>query len=260
MQTIIEDNDIKSLKQFQLHVSYPVIQQIVASTRIGEKNLTKLLINLRNEYIKCCIREQPYLQTLIEKCTITYHKEAREWINSWLYRNKINPADLHSDVILIADKILPKRNTLIIQGQTNTEKSLLLRMLTTPLMPTTIPKQNNRSSFHLDQLPSANAVLFEEPYITPENVPTWKLLMEGAEVTTDIKNSEKEVITRIPIFISTSRPIDYWVDYQETEQLKQRYVQYNLNHHIAHYLEDIGTNIPPPPKTLTIILFMAQRS
>lgn len=99
-------------------------------------------------------------------------------------------------VCAIKDMRYQKINALVLEGCTNAGKSLLLRNITAVFYPTEIPRERDYSNFHLDQLPTATSALFEEPIITPNNVNTWKLLLEGAETSTDIKNFDKELIPR----------------------------------------------------------------
>lgn len=87
---------------------------------------------------------------------------------------------------------------------------------------------------HLDQLPNASCALFEEPLITPTNVGTWKLLLEGKTIKTDIKHKDKEGIKRIPIWITTASPITTNVDHNETIQIMQRIKLFKFKKSIHH--------------------------
>jgi hypothetical protein len=104
-----------------------------------------------------------------------------------------------------------KINTYVFQGDTNTGKSLLLSLVLEDVQPTRIAREKDESNFHLDQLPNASIVVFEKPIIDQTTVGTWKLLMEGSPVPTDMKHSDKETIQRLPIFISTNHDIWTWV-------------------------------------------------
>jgi hypothetical protein len=73
---------------------------------------------------------------------------------------------------------------------------MLLTALLQPILPTIIIREKDRSSFHVDQLPNATSVIFEERIIDNTTVGTWKLLMEGNTITTDIKHQDKEDINR----------------------------------------------------------------
>lgn len=89
-----------------------------------------------------------------------------------------------------------KINTIVFQGPTNAGKSLLLELLIKELQPEEIRRERDNSAFHLDQLPNATIATFEEPLITPNNVGTWKLLLEGKQIKTDIKHKDKENIIK----------------------------------------------------------------
>jgi len=102
------------------------------------------------------------------------------------------------------------------------------------VFPEEIPRERDNSSFHLDQLPGASAALFEEPIITPITVGTWKLLLEGKTVKTDIKHRDKEGIARIPVWITTAAPLTNHVDENETIQIRQRVKTFILKRSIHH--------------------------
>jgi len=115
-----------------------------------------------------------------------------------------------------------KINSIVLEGYTNAGKSLIVENLIGVCRPEEIPREQDNSGFHLNQLPAASCALFEEPLITPTNVGTWKLLLEGKVVKTDIKHKDKEGIKRIPIWITTATPITNHVDANESIQIEQR--------------------------------------
>jgi predicted small metal-binding protein len=123
--------------------------------------------------------------------------------------------------------IFPKINSLILQGPTNTGKTLMLSLLLETTKPTRISREKDRSNFHLDQLPSATSVIFEEPIIDQTTVGNWKLLLEGSPLPTDIKHSDKELINRIPIFITSNHDIWTWISPDDIPTIKQRIIKYD---------------------------------
>jgi hypothetical protein len=94
-----------------------------------------------------------------------------------------------------------------LQCPTNTGKSLILNLLLTDTKPTRISREKDRANFHLDQLPNSTSVIFEEPIID-QTVGTRKLLLEGSPPPTDMKY--KEIINRLPIFITTNHDLWNW--------------------------------------------------
>lgn len=160
-----------------------------------------------DSFIKRLLQNKQTLQKQLLKQTHYYDllpetTETNDTIINWLEKlfisNDININEFFAKFILIQSRQLNKINTFIIKGPTNTGKSLLINALLKPLEPTLISRERDRSGFHLDQLPTAGYVLFEEPIIDNTNIGTWKLLMEGSELTTDIKNQSKEIIERLP--------------------------------------------------------------
>lgn len=140
-----------------------------------------------------------------------------------------------------------KINTLVLEGPTNAGKSLLLDIIIKELQPEEIPRESDNSAFHLDQLPNAT---FEEPIITPSNVGTWKLLLEGKQIKTDVKHKDKEAIKRVPIWITTATPLDDNVDKHERVQLQQRYKLFRFTK-IEHNISNNNHTIKKAEQFLT---------
>jgi hypothetical protein len=163
--------------------------------------------------------------------------------------NNINIPLFFSHFIAIHSMALTKINSLILQGPTNTGKSLLLHLLLSDTFPTRIARERDKSNFHLDQLPNATLV-FEEPIIDPTTIGTWKLLLEGAPVPTDMKHTDKELINRLPIFITTNHPIWNWVSTDDIPPLKQRTLTFHLTATISSYIKT-HQKLPLPPNIIT---------
>lgn len=168
--------------------------------------------------------------------------QAYEWLKELFEANDINVIEFLAWAEAIKAKRFKKINGLCITGPTNAGKSLLAEALIQHLHPEEIPRERENSGFALDQLPEASAVLFEEPCITPTNCGTWKLLLEGKTVKTDVKNKDKEPIKRVPVFITTARDLCSNVDDYEGIQIKQRVKNFNFLLSIDHRKETNVTN------------------
>jgi hypothetical protein len=127
-----------------------------------------------------------------------------------------------------------KINCIVLEGYTNAGKSLIVDNLVGICKPKEIPRERDNSGFHLDQLPAASCALFEEPLITPTNVGTWKLLLEGKVVKSDMKHKDNEGIKRIPIWITTASPITNHVNANESIQVNQRIKLFKFKKCIQH--------------------------
>jgi hypothetical protein len=84
----------------------------------------------------------------------------------------------------------------------------------------------------LDQLPNSTCVIFEEPIIDQTTTGTWKLLLQGSPIPTDMKHTDKELINRLPIFITTNHNLWNWVGSSEIPPIQQRIFEYHLTHTI----------------------------
>jgi hypothetical protein len=143
---------------------------------------------------------------------------------------------------------LPKINS-IINGPTNTGKTLLLSLLLADTKSTRISREKDKSNFHLDHLRNSTAVVFEEPIID-QTIGTWKLLLEGSPIPTDMTHTDKELIQRLPIFISTNHDIWNWVGSEEIPPIQQRVFHYNITAPIQSPIPHPYT-VPQPPTIIT---------
>jgi hypothetical protein len=151
---------------------------------------------------------------------------------------------------LIHSMCIPKINTFVLQGATNTGKSLLLSLLLKDTHPTHISREKDRSTFHFDQLPNSTSVISEEPIIDQTTIGTRKLLLEGSPLPTDMKHTDKEFIHRLPIFSSTNHNLWNWVGSTEVAPIKQRIFEFFLQHPIQNIADEDFT-IPSPPNIVT---------
>jgi len=182
------------------------------------------------------------------------------WLNNLFIENNIDIVEFFAWSTVIKNKKFKKINCLVLQGPTNAGKTLIAQQYFKLAHPEEIPRERDNSGFHLDQLPYASAALFEEPLITPTNIGSWKLLLEGAMVKTDIKNADKEGINRLPIYITCAKNICSNVDLSEQEQVKQRIKVFQFHKTIEHREEDFNdfgsiTTICKPPTFITPLIF-----
>jgi hypothetical protein len=74
--------------------------------------------------------------------------------------------------------------------------------------------------------------------------------LEGAPIPTDTKHADKEIIERLPIFITTNQPIWNWVSTEDIAPIQQRIFQYELNTTISS-IATHNTALPHPPAIIT---------
>ncbi|XP_068250641.1 uncharacterized protein [Palaemon carinicauda] len=139
------------------------------------------------------------------------NEENMAWIENMFKRNKIDIEEFLAWVILIADRKLNKINTLVLQGPTGTGKSLTLNAILSKFNTGIVTRNGDANQFHLQNLLGKTFALFEEPRISQITVDDYKLLFEGADFEINVKHQEPEILTRIPVFVSTNKELDYWV-------------------------------------------------
>lgn len=189
--------------------------------------------------------------------TIKDRLDCITWLLELFEKNNINIIEFLAWVTTIKNMELIKINGLVLEGPTNAGKSMIIDNVIRPLKPEDIPRERDNNGFHLDQLPFAACVIFEEPIITPTNVGTWKLLLEGKITKTDQKHRDKEAIERLPIFMTTATPITANIDNKETEQINQRIKIIQFQCTIEHRREEYTrvsysiNTIPKAPRYIT---------
>lgn len=236
---LIDEHKISSYGQWETKISKDMKLYLLKEYGLSVESYIKLILRIKKAENTENVRNKTIIEILLEECTLTKENciEAIpicNWIEYWMGENDIEIAEILAWTEIIRNKTFKKINGLVLQGPTNAGKSLFIRSLTNCIKPEQIPRENDNSQFKLDQLPTATAAIFEEPLITPNNVGTWKLLLEGATVTTDIKNKDKEPIPRIPIFITTECELDKHIDNREGQQVKQRIKIFKFKKGIKH--------------------------
>jgi hypothetical protein len=215
------------------------------------QNIIKTLIRIHHTQFLQSVSSQNFYE-LMFSCynPALSNKDNVSWLFKLFSTNNISIPDFFAHFHSIHSLSLTKINTLILQGPTNTGKSLLLSLLLADTHPTRIARERDKSNFHLDQLPNSTSVIFEEPIIDQTTIGTWKLLLEGAPIPTDIKHADKELIPRLPVFISTNHPIYNWLSSEEIAPINQRVFTYKLHRQISSYLTP-NQPLPSPPHLLT---------
>lgn len=234
----IQKYNIQHYGQWDRQVPHDLRIQLIQEWGISTDSYIKSLIKIKKSEKLQEVKNKTIPEILLEKHEFlqleSIDVDCCRWIEYWMEENEIDIPNLLAWFEIIRNKTLKKINCMVIQGPTNAGKSLFIRSLTDLIKAEQMPRENDNSQFKLDQLPTATCAVFEEPLITPNNVGTWKLLTEGAEVTTDIKNKDKEPIPRIPIYITTEANIHNNIDKRETEQLYQRLKLFKFKRGITH--------------------------
>lgn len=277
----IETLKIQSVCEWERRVDSDFKTQLLREFGVSADSYITRLIKINKMKSTEQIRNKPYIELIADMCgrftaenyTIDNEREEDllhfmrcvDYIEYIFDENKLDMIEFFAWLQIIRNKQIKKINTLVIQGPTNAGKSLITRCILEPLKPELIPRENDNSQFKMDQLPNSTAVLFEEPVITPNNVGTWKLIMEGTPTVTDMKNRDKEWIPRTPIFVTTENTITAHIDERETAQINQRIKLFVFKKGIKHNTDSyartgeiIGREIKAPPGNIEIDHFAYQ--
>jgi hypothetical protein len=203
ISSLIESTNATSYEDFQRKIDPSVKIQLLKQLGSQSKSLTIQLVKIYNLQQKIKIRQTHYLEFITDVQMSKQNLQNMIWSEDIFISNNISIPHFLASFLLIQSMYYQKINTLVLKGPTNTGKSMLLQLLLLPMQPTTISRDKDRSSFHLDQLPNSTSIIFEEPIIENTSVGSWKLLLEGNTLQTDMKHSDKEDITRLPVFITT---------------------------------------------------------
>jgi hypothetical protein len=251
ISNLILTHKITSYESFQRTLPTNIKIQLLKQLGYVGQNIIKTLIKIHTTETLQTIKNQHYYTIMHNNCEIQKIQQCNiRWLSMMFESNGINIADFFAHFLLIHSTNITKINTFILKGPTNTGKSLLLNLLLHDTKPTRIARERDKSNFHLDQLPNSTAVIFEEPIIDQTTIGTWKLLLEGAPIPTDMKHADKELINRLPIFITTNQPLWNWVSTDDIAPIQQRIFQYDLTTTISS-LATSNTSLPHPPAIIT---------
>lgn len=227
----IEEYNITSyidyIKKIPIDIQLQLMKQGGTQLKSLINNICEIITTKQKQQLK-----QTHFFEFLENTDKPNYKNI-SYLENILNHNNIDIPQFLTDIILILSMAITKINTFVLQGNTNTGKSMFLNLILHNYKYTTITREGDRSNFHLDQLPKASTIVFEEPIIDNTNVGTWKLLMEGAQIMTDMKHANKEYVDRIPIFITTNYDLWHYTDSLEQEPIKQRIITYYLKQQIT---------------------------
>jgi hypothetical protein len=169
ISSLIESTNASSYEDFQRKIDSSVKIQLLKQLGSQSKSLTIQLVKIYNLQQKMKIRQTHYLEFIRDVSRTNTNIQHMYWLEEIFIQNNVSIPHFLCSFLLIQTMYYQKINTLLLKGPTNTGKSMLLQLLLAPMQPTTISREKDRSSFHLDQLPNSTSIIFEEPYYRKYN-------------------------------------------------------------------------------------------
>nr|QKE54955.1 MAG: nonstructural protein [Parvoviridae sp.] len=223
-------------------------------TESGSMNrMTEELIELITEYgcktFEDCLRcgphvmqkylHRPGLNTIVNNCLQFVKTTGNAWNISVYEKYTPNPCKVHR--VLLFQGIQPtqfdqifftwitkadtKRNTICIQGPSNTGKSAFISGLKQCLNWGEIV---NAPTFAFEGLVDSNIGIWEEPLISAELAEKTKQVFEGMTTSIPIKHKRPQMLPRTPILITTNHNLWRFCNHEE-EMFKNRCWIFHFN-------------------------------
>lgn len=148
------------------------------------------------------------------------------WIERILEMQQINFEDFANACINVVDMRCVKQNSLYLWGVSNSGKSTLARVFFRWLNCGDVA---GTGQFSFQDLIGKRLGLCEEVYITPDNVETMKLIMEGLTTTIQVKNKPPTKLVRTPLVFTSNTPLWMHVSSQETILRNRIYRVFKFN-------------------------------
>lgn len=132
----VNSRNITHISQIHEKFSIDELMTIIAKNGNIYKDVIKQAITYNNRRKVEYERKTPYIDVYKDKllddlckCTTNQHFEGYKWIHKLLMENNIDPNDFITKIIKIFDRKLDKINAIVLEGPTNTGKSLLLSLI-----------------------------------------------------------------------------------------------------------------------------------
>ena len=158
-------------------------------------------------------------------------EESISWIERILTFNGIEISSFVKSVHNVANKVLPKKNALLIIGKPNAGKTLICESIVNSfVMFETLSTFNGNSAFEFAPMLMKRAVLMNEPKVTDKTVEILKCILEGITVSIDAKYKSGQVLQRTPIFVATNENLTFYTTARSTNlaAFKARCFEYTL--------------------------------
>lgn len=164
------------------------------------------------------------------KCYSIY--QSIKWVLRILEHNNIDPKKFCTDVYQIMNKVLPKKNCLMVIGAPQAGKTYLLSSIAkSAIYYSTVQSLTGKSAFELQDMLDSRCALINEPLITDNTFETMKNVLEGQPVTIDKKFKAGSTLHRTPCFVATNFNLCNYTTHRAANKqaLEARTTHYTFN-------------------------------
>lgn len=250
--------NITHISQIHDKFSLAEIMTIIAKNGNIYKDVIKQAINNNNRKQVEYQRNTPYIKLYFEKL-INFHCECENdnnvnkhekelqsliWLEKLFSENGIYAEDFVKKLNSIFDRKYDKINALVIEGPTNTGKSLICKLATFPYIYGTASRRGDQTNFHLENLLFKSIAVMEEPRITGITADDFKQLLGGEPFQVDVKYQEKDWLQRTPTIITTNEDIGLRLSKLDRDAMYSRIFHFNFCKQISSNAVD--GSIPAP--------------
>ncbi len=249
---LIEKKNIKTYKEWTEKISWDEFETIM--TTYGPNVLqthVKKILEYRKVHEHLKQQDGPWWNYITKEETDNDDiVKQTDYIYNLFNKNSIDICYFLAWYTIIMDKLLNKINTLVLIGESDAGKSMIINRLIHGLQVASITRTGDASQFHLQNVISKRVLTFEEPRITPATVDDFKLLLGGEPMETQIKHQEPEKVDRTPVLITTNKDLGYHLNPSDSTALENRYK-------LFHFKLIIGKSMLNPSIRITTQAFAA---
>lgn len=137
--------------------------------------------------------------------------ESVDWFGKIMNHNHIDVSEFVNNAFKVMNKILPKKNALMILGRPNGGKTLVAESIANSIVYSeTLSTFNGNSSFEFQPMMNRRCCLFNEPKICDKTVEIMKCILEGCTVSIDVKFKTGQTLSRTPVILATNENLVFY--------------------------------------------------
>ena len=164
-------------------------------------------------------------------CSYLPVDESIKWLEQWCEHQKIPIERFTVEVKEIMDKTRPKINSLLLYGPPNSGKTLVANSIVESVIYyANLQSMSGHNTFEFAESKLRRALIMNEPHCSDLTVNTLKNILEGQNVTIQVKYKADQILTRTPCFITTNNKIAECTlsRHANEEALMARCIKYNV--------------------------------